>query len=88
MSERRAGYAKEVTDRPARDDAERDAYPPDAQFGRAAAEDAERAEKGEARRRGEDVRAAGKAEPAGNDDDVVDEQTAESFPASDPPSNR
>lgn len=76
-------------------DSEKDVYPPDAQFGRAAAVDAERVDEGDsqpdlpARRRG-DVRAGDKARPADEaeaDDDIVDEESEESFPASDPPSN-
>lgn len=70
------------------DDAEKDIYPADSQFGRAAAEDAERAadaggeEEGSARRV---PRAGNKAEP--DELDPVDEASADSFPASDPPSS-
>lgn len=79
-----------------RGEAEKDAYPPDAQFGRAAAEDAERADElgaaGERRERDEQARprAGNKAEPEELDPeelDPVDEASAESFPASDPPAH-
>lgn len=81
------GYHKAVNDESTNDDAKKDEYPPDTQFGRAAAEDAERAEKQDEASTHDEVRAGNKAEPA-EDDDLVDEQSRESFPASDPPSNR
>jgi hypothetical protein len=75
-----------VTEDKASNDAEKDQYPPDAQFGRAAAEDAERAEEKGETGAGEGVRPGNKAEPA-TGDDMVDEESKESFPASDPPAH-
>jgi hypothetical protein len=75
-----------VTEDRARSDAEKDQYPPDAQFGRAAAEDAERAEEQGEAGSGDGVRPGNKAEPE-TDDDMVDEESKESFPASDPPAH-
>jgi hypothetical protein len=98
-----------VSEQTASEDSEKDQYPPDSQFGRAAAADAELVDEieksgasagdlpeGSSRR--EDVRAGNKAnvgkEPErddgalADDDALVDEQSEESFPASDPPSNR
>lgn len=86
-------------DRPSTtDDSEKDQYPPDTEFGRAAANDEERV--AELARQGADEdalpeadgrgpRAAGKAEPAGDDDrdERADTASEESFPASDPPSS-
>jgi hypothetical protein len=81
------------------DDAEKDQYPPDSAFGRAAAEDQEKVD--QLQDGGADAstvsdepqrepRAASKAEPAGgtaSSDEAVDEASDESFPASDPPSS-
>ncbi len=75
-----------MSDESTSEDAEKDQYPPDTQFGRAAAEDAERAEEDEQPAGHGGVRAGSKARP--EDDDLVDEQSEELFPASDPPSNR
>lgn len=80
------------------DDAEKDEYPPDTEFGRAAAADQERVD---AMAEGGDdegslpegsanaPRAGGKAEPDDGppENESVDEASEESFPASDPPSS-
>lgn len=73
------------------EDAEKDLYPPDSDFGRAAAADQERAARGEEPAEKEAPRAGSKAEPDGDDEvdelDEVDEASRDSFPASDPPSS-
>lgn len=75
------------------DEAEKDLYPADADFGRQAAEDEERLARGETPARHEEPRAGSKAEPEPKDPvdpepkDPVDEASEESFPASDPPSS-
>jgi hypothetical protein len=106
----RSGVTEDATNPVGKDDTEKDAYPPDAQFGRAAAADAELADRSDAEGGGRggpvvgdrsDIRAAGKATPDGEEGDpgeasgnvpaardIVDEQSEESFPASDPPSTR
>lgn len=83
-------------------DEEKDAAPSDAQFGRAASEDADRAdqmsvadaEEEDLARRTEggrdDIRAGNKAPVDGDgpsDDEKVDEESEDSFPASDAPAN-
>lgn len=80
----------------ATDDSTKDEYPPDTEFGRAAAADQEAvdalADEGvdesslpEGSRPA--PRAAGKAEAADGEDEEADEASRESFPASDPPSS-